>query len=301
MRLEFEKLVDAPTVAGVWLLCLMCAVLLSACGDTSPSIGTVTPTDTPLARLSDSPTLAPTKTPPPTVTPSPTSATRSPIPTATSSPTPTATPSPTSASFASLSIDERTLGHELVAVFTETEASCIRNELGEEAFKVYQEQPVLNRYMEFGMFPGSCLTEAAGIELSIALAVAATSGLSAESNRCLREVYTDSGTEAIGAIPGSEFPAPSADLREVLRFSLRFSLCLTDEEADVLRSRHWDTGLPIPSDLRCIFGRAKVDQFSTFLLIRLSKPDSPEVLKAGQSLYAAADFCGVHDFASLFE
>ena len=38
---------------------------LSACGDTSPSIGTVTPTDTPLARLSDSPTLAPTKTPPP--------------------------------------------------------------------------------------------------------------------------------------------------------------------------------------------------------------------------------------------
>ena len=84
--------------AGAWLLCSMSVVLVSACGDSPPSDDTV-PAETPLARLSDSPTPAPTKTQTPTVVPSPTPSTlppTTPTPTATPSSIPTATPSPTS-------------------------------------------------------------------------------------------------------------------------------------------------------------------------------------------------------------
>ena len=86
MRAKLRSTVQRKT--AVWLLCLMSAVLPSACGDSSSSIVTMAPADTPLARLSESPTLAPANT----TIPSPTS---SPILTATPSPTPTATPLPT--------------------------------------------------------------------------------------------------------------------------------------------------------------------------------------------------------------
>ena len=57
MRAKLRSTVQRKT--AVWLLCLMSAVLPSACGDSSSSIVTMAPADTPLARLSESPTLAP--------------------------------------------------------------------------------------------------------------------------------------------------------------------------------------------------------------------------------------------------
>ena len=93
----WEKLrIIVQCAAGAWLLCSMSVVLVSACGDSSPSGVTVQPADTPLAKMSDSPTPAPTKAPTPTAVPSPTpTVTPSSTPTATPSPTPTFTPSQT--------------------------------------------------------------------------------------------------------------------------------------------------------------------------------------------------------------
>ena len=115
-------------------------------------------------------------------------------------PTPSAPPVPVETPTPSI-----TLGRDVIGILTETEISCVREELGTEAFDDLLAGAVLDGDVWFESFPFGCLKEETAIQLSVSLVAAAAGGLSLDSRKCLGEVYIDSNATALGFIFSRKF------------------------------------------------------------------------------------------------
>ena len=191
-------------------------------------------------------------------------------------------------------IDRDTPGSAILESFTEQEVACINAELGDEAFQALMEQPVSAASPDF-QFPFHCLSQEAAIGLTINLLSGQAGGLTPESQSCLQGFYAEYGVE-----PQVEDPAAA------IEYGLRFSLCLTDEEAQALADPSDPTGgLPKPSELRCISEHTDIGNLATvveaFLLSfggDLSAEPSQEMMEAMTGMMAAAAACNL-DLAGL--
>ena len=125
-------------MAWIGLLCLLAAVLLSACDDEptpteplEPSPAAASPTSAPVQ-----PTSTPAPTPEPTTRPSPLPATPAPTEEPTATPSiPPATPPPVqdiAPTVRDFEVDHDTLWQDLYDTFIDSEQSCIRGKLGSE-------------------------------------------------------------------------------------------------------------------------------------------------------------------------
>ena len=256
--------------------------------------------DKPTALPTDSPGPVPTLPAVPEKTPAPPAYQHTPTPPATpeSVPTPppaTAHPKVVVSSDDPFNITEDTLGRDVAVSLTEAEASCVREEMGDEGFEDLQESRVLAGHTWLDSVPIDCLAEETASSLSIALVAGAIGGLSANSRECLGAVYTGSGAIGLGFVLGNELSLDENG--EAVRFALHFITCLTDAEAEALaqESDNMDAGIA-PSDFRCLFESVEVDAFTEFLFgfmeAELVGP-SPEFLKTIEAVSSATDRCEI--------
>ena len=253
-----------------------------------------TPAPTDIPTPTNSPTPTPTRTPAPTDTPEPVVAvapTPEITPTAEAKPVPTATPSQSSSPQTGLNFNETTLGRDVIGALTEDEESCIREELGEEAFEEFLKLPALVGDPKLDMLPINCLAEETAIELSIELVAWVAGELSADSRECLGQVYADSGAIALGYGLSSELP--DSGEADSLRFAVPFLLCLTDKELEMLVPRGM---IPSPSAFRCVFEHIGIEEYINMaegLVDAMRGEPSPEFLKAQEALQSANEACGI--------
>ena len=222
-------MIDALLGTGsrtVWIgfLCLM-AVALAACGGDDDPTAAPTPEPTALA----APVSTPTGTPPPTQT-------RPPTPERTmvaATPAPTrapATPSPTpdgdgAAVEVPFELDSDTTWKEIFDQLSESEQSCIRSELGEEALGSLLEQsgmPV-DDLQQIDPSVIECLDKETASDLILSIIVGQMGGLSEESETCLRELLENTDVARVAA--GSQPDASTADLEMVFEFGFALLGC----------------------------------------------------------------------------
>ena len=230
-------LIDALLGTGsrtVWIgfLCLM-AVALAACGGDDDPTAAPTPEPTALA----APVSTPTGTPPPTPigTPPPTQ-TRPPTPERTMvavTPAPTrapATPSPTpdgdgAAVEVPFELDSDTTWKEIFDQLSESEQSCIRSKLGEEALGSLLEQsgmPV-DDLQQIDPSVIECLDKETASDLILSIIVGQMGGLSEEGETCLRELLENTDVARVAA--GSQPDASTADLEMAFEFGFALLGC----------------------------------------------------------------------------
>ncbi len=266
----------ALRIALMLVVLAIASMTLAACG------GSPDPTSTPEPTATATP--APTPTPEPTSTPEPT-ATPVPTPTPTVAPTPTSAPEPTepSDSTEGPGMGEDIPGSAILEMFTEQEIACIRSELGDDLFQAIMEQPVSASGPDFE-FPFHCLSQEAAIGLSISLLSMQVGGLTHESEECLQGFYAEHGLYPSETDPGAS-----------LEYFVRFMLCLTDEEAEILQSDADDSGLPKPSELRCLTQHIDEDDLlgimGAFAIVLEGGDPPPEFMMALPSVMAAYDAC----------
>ena len=109
-------------------------------------------------------------------------------PTPTPTPTPTRTPTPTPGPLVGMvdfTVDESTMGRDLIAVLTEEEVSCIRNTLREDGYATFLRAPALQFDSPELGFPGACLSAESTATVVSAVMDADAGGLSADSRTCL--------------------------------------------------------------------------------------------------------------------
>ena len=189
------------TATGIALILVAVIALAAACSSDP------TPTSPPPPRATPTPTPVPTATPTPTVAP------------ATAMPAPATSEPVAMGPSDDFVVTETTTGGDLIALFSETEAACVRDSLGEEAFATLRD----TRVMEIGdtiPVPFECLTPETTTDLQVALFASEIGGLTAESRSCVKEVFA--------ANPGVN---ASSDLSAQVAFASDLQACLTEEEA----------------------------------------------------------------------
>ncbi len=271
-------------VALLWVAMMMLAAVAIACeGEES------------------TPTSAPTQTPtaPPLTTPTPT-ASPTPAPTVTSSPTPDSTVS-TEVEFWDL--DMSSTGQDLVALLTDEEVSCLRNELG-ASYQTMLEAPLVGEAGELleggGIGPSPqvpCLTLGHQTSASISMISIATGGFSAGTRDCILQLLSDDPAimEAIGqgdAFTNGLGPA-----------MLEFIACLTPEEAAALTPPGEGPG-PNPNDIACLIQELEDISSGERIIAVLSGADTSEeglTMEESAALGQAVEACGIQtdfDFPS---
>ena len=235
------------------------------------------------------PTSAPTTQPAVSPTTSPTTMPALP---------PASAPTPSPAPPLIATIDETTLGRNLIEHFTETEMSCLKQEAGIETFNALMEQKVLEGDAWWSKLPFPCLAGGRAVDLGVAMMAGLARRSDPEVLDCLRRAFSESGAKAFGYIFGGEFG--SEDPMRALSVSLRFTLCVPDETISSLAAQRLKLiGLATPSKLRCMFAEIEVDEYVSFLtgsLQGLATRPTPEFLRLWKSLSAISDSCGVLDF-----
>ena len=186
----------------------------------------------------------------------------------------------------------------MIEHFTETEMSCLKKEVGNEAFNSLIEQKVLEGDAWWTTLPFPCLAGGRAIDLSVAMMAGLARRLDPEVLDCLRRAFSESGADAFEYIFGGEFG--SEDPIGAFSFSLRFTLCVPDETISSLATHRLKlVGRPTPSNLRCIFAEIEVDEYASFiagLFQGLATRPTPEFLRLWKSLSSISDSCGVVDF-----
>ena len=213
--------------------------------------------------------------PEPTPTPEPTP---NATPTATPVPTPTPAPEP-------VMIDEGTLGRDIIGMFNENEATCIRDTLGDATLAVLMDTPVMTAGPVFDEFPFDCLAAETGANLAVGLMGAQAGGLTAETASCLRTFIAENGMEPPGENP-----------EEDILYALEQILCFTDEEAAALMGPE-EGGAPLsPSQLRCVSTHTELSNIVTVMFnleALMGGTPSPEFTQAMSELFVALGACGI--------
>ena len=200
------------------------------------------------AACSSDPT--PTSPPPPRATPTPTpmpTATPTPVPTATPTPVPaTAMPAPATSEPVAMGpsddfvITETTTGGDIIALFSETEAACVRDTLGDEALVMLRDTPLMEISDAAPPIPFECLTPENVGTIGVALIAFQAGGLTPESRSCAKEVVI-----ANPIVLTFQEPGPDTDLSALMAAGLQLQACFTPEEAMALNSL--DGGSEAPS------------------------------------------------------
>ncbi len=253
------------SAAAITLMLLLLAAFAVACSDPEP-----TPTPTP----------RPTPTPTPTATPTPVPPT--PTPTPAPEPTPDAMmPKPEAGSVDDLVITESTTVGDLVAVLSESEASCLRDAVGAATFDAIENVPLASAppgAME--SLPFDCLSPENAIGISIAMMSAAAGGLSEETRSCISALASDNPS-VLGIGEPPEDPA------ELFGTAIQMQLCMSDEEAARFAAGSGEA-MPPPSVMRCMEEQlGSLDD-----LLTLFTGAEPDLSKIGE-LMAAAQECGL--------
>ncbi len=202
---------------------------------------------------------------------------------------------------AGLSIDASTVGQDVLAQFTDDEASCVLDVVASETVEDLTARPVLEEEWWFEGFPFNDLAEETAIDLSIGLAAVAAGGMDEETRQCLGKAYEEPGAIEFEFILSSEF----ASGREIdaVAFVLQFALCLTDDQAKAFEERRPPFAeLPPPSDLRCAFDEVEVEQSVAVVAGRgqfLTGRPSPEFRRSWEAVSSAFVSCGVEDFVAV--
>ncbi len=233
-----------------------------------------------LAACNPDPTSTPVPTPVPTSTPLPTS-TPTPIPA-------TATPTPEHAgSIDDLVFNETTTGRDVMAFFSEDEVACVRSTLGDDAFNMLIDTPLMGGSETTPDFPFECLTPENTTGFGVAMISAQAGGLSAESRSCIKDVAA-----ANPSVLGFQEPTTESEFAALLASGIEMQLCLTDEEAMALAGGQGGGELPPPSVMRCMEERlgSQEEFLEMFLSMFSGEAADPEALLA---VFAAADECGL--------
>lgn len=258
------------SVAAITLMLLLLAAFAAACSDP-------TPTPTPTPRPTPTPTPTATPTPAPTPTPTPT-----PEPPPAGEPTPDAMmPKPGAGSVDDLVITDSTTVGDLIAVLSETEASCLRDAVGAATFDAIENVPLASAPPgAMDSLPFECLAPENAIGISIAMMSAAAGGLSGETRSCITALAQENPSVlGIGGAP--EDPA------ELFGTAIQMQLCMTDEEAARFAAGSGEA-MPPPSVMRCMEEQlGSLDD-----LLTLFTGAEPDLSKIGE-LMAAAQECGL--------
>ena len=245
---------------GLFVATLIAVIaLVAACSDPTPT-----------------PTATPTPTPAPTATPTP-------APTATPTPEAMPAPAPDSGPTSGMTIDQNTLGRDLIALLSEEEQTCLRDRLGDETLASLLDQPILIAAPNVD-FPLDCLQTETAAGLYVAFLDQSVGGLSPESRTCVANLFASSDS---AALPGAEIDSP-----ESVTFFLELTLCLTDEEA--ARMGGDEMGLPPPSQLRCVLDIVGAEKFGA-LVTGFTAPGGPppEILEILGEILQAFEACGI--------
>ena len=203
--------------------------------------------------------------------------------------TPTSDTTDTPAMTSLSDIDETTTGAELFASLSEGEADCLRAAIGDASYEAMQNLTLSESAMGFDTFPLQCLEPDSAIDLSVAMMSLQASGLSDESQACIKDVFAGLGV-------------PSETMSEIdsLRSLITMQLCLTDEEAQALDTSGGEDPLPLPSQLRCISEQTELENlfiiYQAFVdLASSTEPPtpSPEMTMAVTEIMAAQETCGI--------
>ncbi len=237
-------------------------------------------------REESTPTPIPTQAPTATPTPTPT-ATPTPVPTVTPSPTPD---SPVPLGFEFWELDRSSTGSDLVALLTDEEVSCLRNELG-ASYQAMLEAPLTEVTLigEDGDFDPPlqvpCLTPEHQTSASLSMLSVAAGGLSAGSRDCILQLLSDDPVlaEAVGS--GDAFMGPAM---------LEFIACLTPEEAAALSPG--GEPAPNPKDIACLMQELEGTSSGERIIAVLSGADASGeglTMKESAELGQAVEACGI--------
>lgn len=253
------------SAAAVTLILLMLAAFAAACSDPTPT-----------------PTATPRPTPTPTATATPTPVPPTPTPTPASEPTPDAMmPKPDAGSIEDLVITESTTVGDLMAALSESEASCLRDAVGEATLGAVMNLPLASAPPgAMDALPFECLAPENAIGISIAMMSATAGGLSAETRSCISDLAMENPS-VLGIGEPPEDPA------ELFGTAIQIQLCMSDEEAARFAG---DSGeqMPPPSVMRCM-----EEQLGSLEdLLALFFGGEPDLAALGE-LMAAAETCGL--------
>ena len=229
-----------------------------------------------VAACSPDPTSTPVPTPLPTETPTP-------IP-------PTATPTPEPAPVGSIDdlvFNETTTGRDVMAFFSEDEVACVRSTIGDDAFNMLIDTPLMGGSETTPDFPFDCLTPENTAGFGVAMISTQAGGLSAESRSCIKDVVA-----ANPSVLGFQEPTTGDDISALIAAGIEMQLCLTDEEAMALAGAQGGGELPPPSVMRCMEERlgSQEEFLESFLSMFSGEAADPEALLA---VFAAAEECGL--------
>ena len=233
------------------------------------------------------PTSAPTQVPTakPTATPTP-------VPTFMPSPTPD---SPVPLGFAFWELDMSSTGNDLVALLTEEEVSCLRNELG-PSYQAILAAPLVGEAGELleggsiGPSPQApCLTPEHQTSASLSMISVAAGGLSAGSQDCILQLLSDHPVLAEAIASGEAFENGQEP------GILRFFACMTPEEADAL-TLYGAGPAPNPSEIVCLIKELEDTSSGERIIAVLSGADTSGeglTMEESAALGQVVDSCGI--------
>ncbi len=229
-----------------------------------------------VAACNPDPTSTPVPTPLPTETPTPIPPTEPPTP----------EPAPVG-SIDDLVFNETTTGRDVMAFFSEDEVACVRSTIGDDAFNMLIDTPLMGGSETTPDFPFECLTPENTTGFGVAMISAQAGGLSAESRSCIKDVAA-----ANPRVFGFQEPTTESEFAALLASGIEMQLCLTDEEAMALAGGQGGGELPPPSVMRCMEERlgSQEEFLEMFLSMFSGEVTDPEALLA---VFAAADECGL--------
>ena len=201
-------------------------------------------------------------------------------------PTPTPTPTPRPTAIDDFTIDANTTGHDLLAVLTAGEVSCIRNALSQDAYTTFLGTSALDPALEL---PGECISAESTSIIIIGRTDTNVGGLSPDSTGCLRSLIAAQNPDLI-------WSTNSEDLASINAFSIDFVLCLTDEESAKLfpntGTEPFIAPFIAPSQLRCMVDAAGKEKLVA-LFTAPSNSSALPLVELFTELLPAIRICGV--------
>ena len=128
-------------------------------------------------------------------------------------------------------ITETTTGGDLIALFSETEAACVRDTLGEEALAMIRDTRLMEISDAAPPIPFECLTPENVGNIGVAMIALQAGGLTPESRSCAKEVVI-----ANPIVLTFQEPGPDTDLSALMAAGFQLQACFTPEEVAALNS-----------------------------------------------------------------
>ena len=128
-------------------------------------------------------------------------------------------------------ITETTTGGDIIALFSETEAACVRDTLGDEALAMIRDTRLMEISDTAPPIPFECLTPENVGNIGVALIAFQAGGLTPESRSCAKEVVI-----ANPIVLSFQEPEPGTDINALMTAGLQLQACLTPEEVAALNS-----------------------------------------------------------------